>query len=147
MFSNYKNAYQSAPYNMNLNYSTNNQYRGIPPKMSDNRALVASSQPLSVTDYYLKDNKTNWSYRNYLINNGNAIQKENTKKAFNDIGYYQRFMEAPTTTPSPPAFYKSIFDNIKPNGFQDSDLKQDYLTREQLNARIMTPVFNAPARL
>lgn len=145
MFSSYKTAYQPAQYNINnLNYDTNNQYKGIPPKMSDSRSLVSSSQPISVTDYYLKNNNSNWSYREYLKNNSIDIQKQMQNKSLNDVGYYQRFIknisDYPEITSSTiPYFYSSIIDNTQPFGYQNSDVKQIYLTKEQLNARLMSP--------
>ena len=36
--------------------------------------------------------------------------------------------------------FKSFNDQSKPNGYQDSDLKQMYLTREQLNSKKVSPV-------
>lgn len=143
--SSYKNAYQPAQYNItNLNYGANNQYKGFPPKMSDSRSLVSSSQPVSITDYYLKKNNSNWAYREYLKNNAQDIQKEIQHKSLNDVGYYQRFIEnvseyPQTTSPVIPYFFSSIFDNNKPFGYQNSDLKEIYLTKEQLNARLMSP--------
>jgi hypothetical protein len=153
MYSTYKTAYQPAQYNVsNLNYGANNQYKGFPPKMSDSRSLVSSSQPVSVTDFYLKNNtntnNSNWVYREYLKNNASDIQRDMQRKSLNDVGYYQRFIqninnEALTATPIIPYLYSSIFDNSKPFGHQDSDVKQIYLTREQLNARLMTPKIQA----
>jgi len=152
MFSNYKTAYQPPPYNLNnLNYSTNNQYKGFPPKMSDSRSLISSTQPVSVTDFYLKQNNahnSNWTYREYLKNNANDIQRQMQHKSLNDVGYYQRFIEniseyPEITRPIIPYFFSSIFDNNKPFGYQNSDVKQIYLTKEQLNARLMSPKIQA----
>jgi hypothetical protein len=149
MYSTYKTAYQPAQYNVsNLNYGANNQYKNFPPKMADSRSLVSSSQPVSVTDFYLRNdtntNNSNWAYREYLKNNATDIERDMQRKSLNDVGYYQRFIqdinnEALNNTPIIPYLYSSIFDNSKPFGHQDSDVKQIYLTREQLNARLMTP--------
>jgi hypothetical protein len=137
MYSSYKNAYHPAQYN--VNYTTNNQYKGFPPKMSDSRSLVSSSQPVSITDYYLKNNNSNWEYREYLKNNSINIEKELHQKSLNDVGYYQRFIQTPNTESGNPYLYSSIFDNNKPFGYQSSDLKDIYITKEQLNARLMSP--------
>jgi hypothetical protein len=146
MLTPYKMAYKPAPYNVSdLNYGANNQYKNFPPKMSDSRSLVSSSQPVSVTDYYLQnDQKSNWSYREYLKNNSDKIQNDMTIKSFNDVGYYQRFMKnvtdyPETTKPIVPYFFTSLFDNTRPIGYQNSDVKEIYLSREQLNARLMMP--------
>ena len=146
MLSSYKTAYQPSGYNLNdYKYQANNQYKGFPPKMSDSRSLVSSSQPVSVTDFYLsKQHNSNWQYREYLKNNATNIENEMKVKTLNDVGYYQRFIDNnknyPEITKSNiPYFFTSIFDNNKPFGYQNSDVKEIYLSKEQLNARLMAP--------
>jgi hypothetical protein len=150
MFSSYNTAYKQAPYNIaNINYSMNNQYRGFPPKMSDSRSITTSYQPISVTDYYLKNSvsKSNWGYREYLMKNAEEIQKEELRKSLNDNGYYQRFINSvneypDVATPIMPYFYNSLFDTTRPFGYKESDLKDIYLSRERLNSRLMIPQIN-----
>ena len=145
MYSNYKTSYKPAEYNINkFNYDSNNQYKYFPPKMEDSRSLVSSYQSISVIDYIYKNHKSNWEYREYLKNNAVDIQKEMQEKSLNDIGYYQRFIKnlsdyPETTSPIIPYFFSSMFDNSRPFGYQDSDMKQVYYTKEQLNARLMMP--------
>jgi len=146
MLTPYKMAYQPAPISVSsLNYDANNQYRNFPPKMSDSRSLVSSFQPVSVVDYYLKDSASatnNWSYREYLKNNANNIEKEMQRKSLNDVGYYQRYInDENVASPAKimPYSFTSLFDNSRPLGYQNSDTKQSYLSREQLNARLMMP--------
>lgn len=139
-----------------LGYSTNNQYSNIPPKMQDGRSLISSWQPETIANSYLlkKENiKSNWEYRKYLTQNAKDIMKVNFLEACNDTGYVY---PTPQTTTSPsslntipenanhPFSYKSFNDNTQPFGYQDSDLKQIYLTREQLNAKKVVPVINTP---
>jgi hypothetical protein len=145
MYSSYKDSYQPAKYN--LNYQTNNKYNRFPPKMSDSRSLVSSYQPISIIDFNLKNNgnnKSNWEYREHLKNNATNIQNEMQRKSFNDVGYYERYIDnisnySETTKPIIPYFFSSLFDNNQPIGYQNSDMKQIYLTKEQLNARLMSP--------
>lgn len=142
MLYSYKDAYKKVE--NNTNYTTNNKYKYFPPKMSDSRSLVSSTQPISVTDYYLKNGKSNWGYREYLKNNAKNIQNEMEQKSLNDIGYYQRYINNESQYPdikrtNIPYFFASLFDNNKPFGYQDSDAKQIYLTKQQLNARLMSP--------
>jgi hypothetical protein len=116
--------------------------------MADSRSLVASRQPISVTDFYLKNNhdaKSNWDYREYLKNNATTVQTEMAQKSLNDVGYYQRFIHdvkdyPATATPTVPYIYMSIFDKTQPFGYQQSDMKDIYLSKEQLNARLHLPV-------
>lgn len=139
----YNKAYASAPYNNSLNYSTNNQYKRFPPKMSDSRSIVASSQPISVNDFYLNKESTNWGYREFLSKNAVKVQNEQMYNALNDIGYYKRFVSPKIPETSASGFtFSSLFDSSKPFGYQNSDLKQSYLSKEQLNARLMMPKIN-----
>lgn len=124
--------------NNSFGYSTNNIYEEYPPLMSDGRTITASYQPDSVlNDKIIKENniQSNWQYRNYLINNGTSIMKQNFTEASNDIGYVKRFNEPNISSFSTPYLYKSVDDNKKPKGYENSDLKELYLSREQLDSR------------
>jgi hypothetical protein len=125
-----------------LGYNTNNQYPKFPPMMADGRAVVSSWQPESaINDHLIKKNgiKSNWEYRRYLTDNGYKITEQNFKETCNDTGYHISPAAASTTANSPYS-YASAYDNTKPSGYQDSDLKQQYLTREQLDSRKVAPV-------
>ena len=63
--------------------------------------------------------------------------KTNFDEASNDIGYVKRDYEP--NQPSNPFLYKSFLDNSRPFGYETSDLKETYLSREQLNARKVSP--------
>jgi len=124
-----------------LGYSTNNQYPGFPPKMADTRAAIASWQSDTIINNELKKASgvtSNWQYRNYLTNNADKIREYNTKEAYNDIGYYQRFVNPPLEIPNTPFLYSSAYSREKPAGYEDSNLKADYLSREELNAKVGT---------
>ena len=123
-----------------LGYHANNQYDDFPPLMSDGRAVIASCQPESVTNnQMIKENgiSSNWQYRKYLTHNANQIMKINYDDACNDVGYIKRDYEPRNTTN--PFLYKSYLDNSKPFGYETSDLKETYLSREQLNSRKVAP--------
>ena len=130
-----------------LGYKTNNQYQVFPPKMSDGRAIIASYQPEAVlNNQILKESgiKTNWEYRNYLTQNAKAIMTRDFQESSNDCGYYVRYGEPQATSGamngSSPYLYSSYTDNTPVMGVYNSDLKQLYLTREQLNSRKISPV-------
>jgi hypothetical protein len=126
-----------------LGYNTNNQYPAFPPLMSDSRSLIASWQPETVINNNLiveSGIKSNWAYRKYLTNNAVDIMKYNMTEACNDVGYYKRHTEAPVeNTPTTTGYmYKSYMDNT-PSSVGTSDLKQLYISREQLNSRKISP--------
>ena len=128
-----------------LGYSTNNQYKDFPPKMSDSRAVFAAWQPESIINNDLLQEsgiKTNWHYRRYMTTNAEKIMKYNMTESCNDVGFYKRLYEptviAPTGTPQ---LYNSPMDNKQVLGVNNSNLKQLYLTREQLESRKVAPVW------
>lgn len=132
--SDYKSSY--------LGYHSNNQYDNFPPLMQDGRSLIASYQPESVLNTYLVESnniKSNWEYRKYLIENSQKIMEYNKKESENDIGYYIRHVDLTNKSSNTPFSYSSYVDESKPIGYETSDLKEMYLSREQLNARMVTP--------
>ena len=142
-YSIYQDLYPQAK--TSLGYNTNNKYPEFPPIMADGRAVVASYQPEAVTNNELIQNnniQSNWEYRKFLTKNGVAIMNQNFLETSNDMGYYKRFAEAPIlnnnydTDNQSPYLYKSTTDETKPKGYVSSDLKHNYLTREQLNSRM-----------
>lgn len=133
-----------------LGYNTNNKYPEFPPLMSDGRAVFGSWQPESVINADLIESnniKSNWQYRQYLTHNSQQIMEYNFREASNDVGYFKRHMDIPSIQPnnakgltSSPYLYSSVLDETKPFGHSTSDLKTMYLTREQLEARKISPV-------
>lgn len=133
---------QNAPRSA-LGYHTNNKYDNFPPLMSDGRALVGSWQPESAeNERILKENgiKSNWQYRKYLTRNAVDIMNTNYSESANDVGYIKREFDTNTDVKNTtPYLYKSVLDNTKPLGYQTSDLKEMYLSREKLESRKVAP--------
>ena len=122
-------------------YHSNNQYDNFPPLMSDGRALVASWQPEAVANKQLINENgitSNWQYRRYLTQNANSIMKTNFRESANDVGYIKLDDKSESSVGGPFSF-KSFLDHSKPVGYKTSDLKNLYLSREQLNARKVSP--------
>lgn len=126
-------------------FQTHNLYKDFPPFMNDGRVIVASWTQDSVVNNNLLAStgmKTNWEFRKYLTENAKTIIQNNQAESLNDIGYIARYSIAPEQKNTVPYYYKSYLDNTKPFGYQSSDLKELYLTAEQLNARKMAPSIN-----
>lgn len=124
-----------------LGYHTNNKYKGFPPLMSDGRTITASWQPEAVLNNHLKESvdvETNWQYRQYLTKNAKDIMKYNCIQASNDVGYVKRYTDLNKGEYSTPAVYSSLFDENNRDG-KISDLKDNYLSREQLQSRMVAP--------
>ena len=137
-----------------LGYETNNKYPLFPPKMADGRSVISSWNPESELNHKLKQeqglyNSTNpnWEYRKFLQNNGYKIMEHNYYETANDTGGYlpnnskevKSFSER-----NAPNWFDSYGDTKKPKGYENSDLKELYLTREQLNARKIAPTYSIP---
>jgi hypothetical protein len=127
----------------NLGYHSNNKYDGFPPLMSDGRTITASWQPEGVLNKHLLKElgiQSNWEYRQYLTKNAKDIMKYNCIQASTDSGYLKRYGELDqTATYSTPYMYKGINDKTQPNGYDSSDLKDLYISREQLQSRMVAP--------
>lgn len=123
-------------------YHTNNVYDNFPPLMSDGRTITNSYQLQTLMNKQIVEEtgiQSNWQYRRYLTANAPEIMKYDYVEAANDIGYYKRYQDTPLPY-STPYNYRSYLDSAKPKGYEDTDMKQLYLTREQLDARKVAPV-------
>jgi hypothetical protein len=123
-----------------LGYRSNNKYDGFPPLMSDGRTITASYQPEAVLNNHLLKEigvESNWQYRQYLIKNSTEIVQYNRMQTANDAGYFKRYADEESTKYSTPILYSSF--EQKPTGPPSSDLKDMYLSREQLQSRMVAP--------
>jgi hypothetical protein len=125
-----------------LGYHSNNKYDGFPPLMSDGRSITASYQPEAVLNEHLLKEigvQTNWQYRQYLMKNSKEIQQYNRLQTANDAGYFKRYADPESSSYSTPFLYQTAGSTQKPQGYSTSDLKDVYLSREQLQARMVAP--------
>jgi hypothetical protein len=136
-------------------YAANNVYPGFPPLMNDGRSLIASWQPEAIENNMLLKSSgvtSNWEYRRYLTQNAHSIIKTNFAEAANDCGYtnlgvkygnnsaYLPIFAGLPKSVGTPAKYDSYVQPEQKFGRMESDLKANYLSREQLAARSVTPV-------
>lgn len=141
--SDYKNAYPEIINKYpksSLGYNTNNKYPIFPPMMKDGRSVISSwNTESSVNNKIRKENgiETNWDYRRFLTNNAIDIMEQNYNETANDTG--STFITQTSQSTSSPFLYNSIDENVNPIGFENSDLKNMYLTREQLYSRKCAP--------
>jgi hypothetical protein len=120
-----------------LGYHANNKYDGFPPLMSDGRTITASYQPEAVLNNHLLKEigvETNWQYRQYLMKNSKDIIQYNRLQTATDAGYFKRYGDEESTAYSSP-----IVVTDKPIKQVENDLKQIYLSREQLQAKMVAP--------
>ena len=130
-----------------LGYATNNVYHDFPANMHDGRSLIASHQPEAIlNENLIKQSgiQSNWQYRNYLTHHSEEIAQDNFREACNDTGYFERFLPnqrgSDLPVQSAPLQYSSYDDTRSVENQPTSDLKELYLSREQLESRKTAPV-------
>jgi hypothetical protein len=125
-------------------YQTNNQYSKFPPLTEDGRNVLASWQPEAVVnESILRQNhiQSNWQYRKYMTSNANDIRGQMFHDALHDVGYTVR-NENPAIDRASfdgPKLYGSILEPVSHKEAKLSDLKENYLSREQLQSRMIVP--------
>jgi hypothetical protein len=83
---------------------------------------------------------SNWKYRQYMQKNANEIMKYNTMQSINTSGNNPYTILNTNPTGNTPYLYNSVHDTSSPAyGFRNSDLKQDYMTKEQMKSRMVAP--------
>ena len=127
-------------YNASNNYDFNS-----PAKMADGR-LWSQWQPDAVVNERIQIQEgiqTNWGYRQFLQKNGLQIMNYNNQEACYTLGLDPHVDTGKTPSDNVPYRFKGTFDTSKPGfGYCNSDLKNPYLSREQLNARLIAPSIN-----
>jgi len=103
--------------------------------MNDGRSIIAAHQPEAVlNESIIKSNgiQSNWEYRKYLTENSQQIAKNNFREACNDCGYFERF--TPGERGGEQLHY-AMYKDGSTLAHEQSDLKQLYLSREDLSER------------
>jgi hypothetical protein len=125
------------------NYSSShNVYFDFPPLMSDGRNF-AGWQPGNAVNAALRQNeniKSNWDYRRYLTVNADKIMQINQIDAVNAYGHGS-FEVNPIEQEqrNTPFMYSSVMDKREPFGYTTSDMKELYLSRNELQSRMLAP--------
>jgi hypothetical protein len=121
---------------------SNNTYYTMPPMMSDGRNY-SSWQPESVLNDKIKQDagiNSNWKYRQYLQQNANNIMKFNMMETISNSGNNPYAVDNKTPSSNMPHLFTSTHDTSSPAyGFNNSDLKQDFMTKQQTSARMVSP--------
>jgi hypothetical protein len=124
---------------------SNNIHFNYPPIMSDGRNY-ATWQPDAVINQRIQKQEniqSNWQYRQYLQQNGLQIMNYNNMEACYDLGLDPHYNTDKTPASNVPVLYNGLFDTKNPGfGYCNSDLKNPYMSREQLNARMIAPSIN-----
>jgi hypothetical protein len=118
-------------------------YYTLTPHQDKNGIDYGVWQPDSITNKNIHANNnimSNWKYRQYMQNNANQIMKYNTMDAINGSGNNPYTVTNTEPTNKTPYLYGSIHNTSSPAyGFRNSDLKNDYMTKENLRFRMVSP--------
>jgi len=123
---------------------SNNIHFNFPPIMNDGRNY-ASWQPGAVINEQIREKnniKSNWQYREYLTRNADEVMSANFKLACDNCGSCPPMYggpQNPSTQANSPYVFSSALDNSQPFGYQHSDLKNLYLSRYELQSRMVAP--------
>ena len=83
---------------------------------------------------------SSWKYRQYMQNNASHIMKYNTMEYIYASGNNPYTVLNKTPTNSNPYLFNSIHDSSNQYPFiHNSDLKNNYLKKEQINSRMISP--------
>ena len=120
---------------------SNNIHFNSPPSMADGRNY-ANWQPEAVVNERIREQehiKSNWQYREYLTKNAIQIMNFNNQESCYEMGLPCHVQTSNTPSSNVPYKFQNVFDSSSPGyGYCNSDLKNPYLSREQLNAKLIS---------
>jgi hypothetical protein len=124
-----------------MNSFSNSNYFTVTPV----NPLESSWQPDAKTNNKIHVDSgitSNWKYRQYIQNNANNIMKYNSMEYIYASGNNPYAVSNKIPSANVPYKFSSLYDPSVPNyGYSDSDLKQEFLKKQQLSARMIAPSF------
>lgn len=118
-------------------------YYTIEPQQNFQGLNYNSWQPEALTNNKILADagiQSNWKYRQYIQKNANQIMKYNSMEAIYSSGNNPYAISNTEPTNKSPFLYNSIHQNSNPAyGFRDSDLKQSYTSKQQMQAKMIAP--------
>jgi hypothetical protein len=110
----------------------NNSHANMPGVVSDGRLFTNYTSDAIIGDRIKQENglKSNEEYRRFLVQNTESIMKHNYDHMANDNKTQYQHDQYQYGQPH---LYKSVQEDTKPYGYEDTMSKQMYLTRQQLD--------------
>lgn len=120
----------------------NNIYSNYPPLMSDSRYFTqhVGNQIMNDRMKLNQNIQSNFDYRMYLTHHGDEIIKHNQTRACNECGTCQYKPNTSSQNNTNKYMFKGITDAMTPYGYENSDLKKEYIDRQSLQSRTYTPL-------
>jgi hypothetical protein len=116
---------------------SNNIHFNSPPLMNDSR-LFSNYYSSALNDSVFQNNKNiknNSDYRKYLQVNADTIIKNNQYISCIECGTTSNNTSEPLVSNKTPYIFNSILSRDQPYGYETSDLKNIYLSKQQLDAQ------------
>jgi hypothetical protein len=122
-----------------MNSSTNQTYYTITPM----NPFESSWQPSAIVNSQIQTEAgitSNWKYRQYIQNNANHIMKYNTMEYIYASGNNPYVITNKEPSTNVPLLLTSLYDQTHPSyGFNNSDLKQSFVRKQQISGRMVAP--------
>lgn len=125
------------------NTASNNIHFDFPAIMNDSRNYSAFIPNIELDNHIKQQNniKNNTEYRKFLQNNANDIIRSNfIASGMNSNVIFNQLIEKHNE--SKPYIFNNLLSRDQPYGYESSDMKEIYLSRQELNGRIHAPRFN-----
>ena len=122
---------------------SNNIHSDYPALMSDGRFGTNYDPSCENNDRIVNGNniRTNYQYRQFLIHNAGKLMSMNKDEACDQCGVCK--YGAPLQgVYNGKYIYRSAIDRITPYGYETSDLKNVYLSRQALESRLEAPLMS-----
>jgi hypothetical protein len=118
-------------------------YYTISPHQNANGIDYGVWQPDAVVNQKIHTDSnisSNWKYRQYMQKNASHIMKYNTMESIYSSGNNPYTINNTEPTNKTPYLYTSLQNTSSPAyGLRNSDLKQDYMTKENMRFRMVAP--------
>lgn len=114
----------------------------FPPIMEDGRNFANWVPSCEINERIRIGNgiQSNYEYRMFLTQNADALIRRNQTDSCDQCGACVFQSSTPINTGK--YLYSSCADLSRPFGFEGSDLKDSYLSRQQLNNRLKAPILS-----
>ena len=118
----------------------NNIHHDQPAKMSDGKTFTLYNPACDLNNKLQHKNgiKSNYEYRQFLINNGVSIMGRNSKLFCGENA--ECLHKSNNNNTFSKYLFKNLQDNTTPYGYETSDLKNLYTSKQELNNSYVTPI-------
>ena len=122
---------------------SNNIHAGFPALMSDGQ-WATNYEPACAINNEIQNQAgitNNYNYRQYLIKNADSVITKNQVEACdNCCACWENFEERNIVKNPTKYIFKSCTDKTQPYGYENSDLKNMYISKKALQARLVAPI-------